>query len=375
MEERMKELYDEGRPSHADPESCVASRKAGREALTGAHVAGVSSREMPGNQDADAVYSAGRQHWRARHRGLGDRIESLLRRGRRFSARPSLAGLGVSALLLAALLGVGGLVPGWIAIAQTKATPPTSFEVASIRPANPSQRLRGFYPRPGRFWAINLPVKVLIDEAYHLDPVQLEGLPSWAGSRPYTIQAVMPPDMPRLPPRQISQLQDQMLRSLLGDRFKLKVHYATKILPVYNLVVAKGGLKMKSEPAAEYIKGQHSRTTLLAGRYWTMGSSSSRIAEFLTSIVGRTVIDKTGLTGRYDFNLTWTPWRIEAKGMAGSPGFGGNGGNEAGMAPAPDSSNLSIFTAIQQQLGLRLKPAKGPVKVLVVDHVEPPTPN
>jgi bla regulator protein blaR1 len=310
-----------------------------------------------------------------RNSSLGNRIEMLLRRGRKFSARPSLARLVVSAFLLALLLGAVGLVPGWTAIAQTKATLPTFFEVASIKPADPAGRIRGFKASPGRFWAVALPVEVLIEEAYHLDPVQPEGLPSWCKSRQYTIQAVMPPDTPHLPPRQLSRLQDQMLRSLLADRFNLKIHWATKLLPVYDLVVAKGGAKMKPARDADYIKGHRSRTVLLPGRYWALGTSSGEIASWLTSILGRTVIDKTRLTGRYDFDLRWTPWRSEAGGMAGGSGFGGNAGNETGIPHPPDSSGPSVFTAIRQQLGLKLKPAKAPVKVLVVDHVEPPTPN
>lgn len=285
--------------------------------------------------------------------------------------------LGVSALLLTVLLGAGGLMPGWIAVAQTKAALPTSFEVASIRLTSSTERLRGFFPKPGRFWAIGMQLKQLIDFAYHLDPVQLEGVPRWARSRRYTVQAVMPSDMPRLPPRQLGQVQGQMLQSLLADRFKLKVHWATKLLPVYDLVVAKGGPKMKLWSDADYIRTHHQATSMFfgIGRYTAWGNPSGQIAGNLTAVLGRRVIDKTGLTGRYSFDLTWTPWQSIGKGMNRSQGAGGAEENEAGRAPASDASGLSIFTAIQQQLGLKLKPAKGPVKVLVIDHVEPPTPN
>lgn len=300
-----------------------------------------------------------------------------LRRGRNSSARASLASLGVSALLLVVLLGAGGLMPGWIAIAQTKAALPTSFEVASIKPADPANRIIGLYPSRGRFTATQVRLQDLINYAYHLDPVQLEGVPRWARSRRYTIQAVMPPDMPHLTAGQRLQVQDKMLQSLLAGRFELKVHWATKLLPVYDLVVAKGGSKMKLWSDADSIRTHHQPTSDFfgIGRYTAWGNPSRQIAGNLTAFLGRRVIDKTGLTGRYSFDLTWTRWQSIGKEMNRSQGDGGAEENEAGRAPDADASGLSIFTAIQQQLGLKLKPAKGPVKVLVVDHVEPPTPN
>jgi bla regulator protein blaR1 len=311
-----------------------------------------------------------------RHSSLGDRIESLLRRGREFCARPSLGKLGVSGLLLALLLGAGGLIPGWIAIAQTSATLPARFEVASIRPTSPTERLRGWFPTPGRLTVMGMGLRELIGDAYHLDEVQLEGLPGWAKSRKYDIQAVMPPEAAHLPPHQRSQLKFRMLQSLLADRFKLRVHWATKILPVYDLVVAKGGPKMKLWSDADHRAHRDPGGMFLGfQRYTAWGNSSWRIASVLRAFLGREVIDKTGLTGQYDFDLTWTPWQTRASGMGSNSGSEANQGTGGGTASAPVSPGLSIFAAIQQQLGLRLKPAKGPVRVLVVDHVEPPTPN
>jgi uncharacterized protein (TIGR03435 family) len=310
---------------------------------------------------------------------LADRIESLLGRGADFSTRPFLGRLGVSALLLSLLLAVGGLIPGWIAVAQTKAGLPTSFEVASIKPANPAYRIIGFYPSPGRFLAMHVRLQDLINYAYALDPTQLQGkrLPSWARSRRYTIEAVMPPDTAHLPVRQRDQLQGQMLQSLLADRFKLRVRWASKVVPVYDLVVAKGGPKMRLWSDADYISTHHQPNSMRfeVGSYTAWGNPTAQIAGNLTAVLGRKVIDKTGLTGRYSFNLTWTPWQSRASGMASSSGPAGNDGTGETVAPAPVSPGLSIFAAIQQQLGLRLKPAKGSARVLVVDHAEPPTPN
>jgi uncharacterized protein (TIGR03435 family) len=294
---------------------------------------------------------------------------------------------GACAVLLAVLLGACALIPSRIAIAQTKGnampggTSPagetgllaTKFEVASIKPAEPANGAIFLRTFRGRFLATDIPLDVLIDNVYHLNPVQLEGLPSWAKSRRYNIQAVMPPEAAHLPPRQNSQLQLRMLQSLLADRFDLKVHWATKILPVYDLVLAKGGPKMKLWSDADPHKPGACRFE--AASYTAWGNSSSQIAWNLIQFAGRKVIDKTGLTGQYDFDLTWTPWQSRASGMGGNSGFDGHQGAGGATAPAAVSPGLSIFAAIQQQLGLKLKPARGPVKALVVDHVELPTPN
>jgi uncharacterized protein (TIGR03435 family) len=332
---------------------------------------------------------------------LADRIESLLHRGREFSARPSVANLGVGALLLAVLLGAGGLIPGWIAIAQT--TPPeslaemqqsacahlpksfcaglpTTFEVASIKPAKPDDPNITVRWPPGRFIAINDPIVNLIHMAYHLRPEQLEGLPSWAKSRRYTIQAEALPGIAKamkiahnLPARQrdaalevIWQSNLQMLRSLLADRFKLRVHRTNKQSSVYEIVIAKGGPKLKPFKKAELGAGHDSGVTSRRGVNEFVGVSLPYFAYFLSKYVGRTVIDRTGLSGRYDFTLRWNR-------MAGRFRMGFH--SKPGIPPKVDSAGPSIFIAMKEQLGLKLKPAKGPVQVLVVDHIEPPTPN
>jgi bla regulator protein blaR1 len=313
---------------------------------------------------------------------LAGRIESLLRRGREFSARPSLASLGVSAFLLAVLLIAGGFTPGWIAIAQTNATLPTSFEVASIRPGEPGDQHHDYMWRPsGRLDAINIWLEDLILHAYDIDTNQLTGLPSWAKSRVYTIRAVTPFDMSHLQTRQRMMVERQMLQSLLADRFRLKVHRATKQLPVYELVVAKEGTRLKSIGEADLMAGSayHKDHPMAGGMESGPGSISawgvqvSALAGALSGAVGRLVVDKTGLTGRYEIKLTWTP----LPGEDGAMDSGSDAGNNKprGMPDNMDFSGPSIFTALQEQLGLKLKSAKGPVEVLVVDHVEPPTPN
>jgi uncharacterized protein (TIGR03435 family) len=318
--------------------------------------------------------------------------ESLLHCGRELYTQPSRVSLGMSALLLAVLLGAGGLIPGWTAIAQTKTTLRPAFEAASIRRNNPAERVGGVYQRPGRFLAIGVDVDELIEFAYSVNRVRIEGLPSWAKarSRTYTIQAVMPPSASHLTRFQNDLTQDLMLQSLLADRFRLKVHRATKLLPVYQLLVAKGGPKMKAENDADFIKAHLNprsggRILIQEGHYGAWGNSSKDIASVLQQYLRREVIDKTGLTGRYDFSLTWTPWQDNT---ATSPGGSeaATGGTvptsparseaaTAGTAPVTAASGPSIFTAVKEQLGLKLKPARAPVEVLVVDHVEPPTSN
>jgi uncharacterized protein (TIGR03435 family) len=138
-----------------------------------------------------------------------------------------------------------------------------------------------------------------------------------------------------------------MVQALLADRFQLKLHTETRTLPAYDLVLAKGGSKLL--PSESNGKSIGVSRTHFNGQ----GLGMTSIAEELSKIAGRVVVDKTALTGRYDLKLQWTP----DDGAAG------------------DTDAPTLFTAIQEQLGLKLEPAKEPVPVLVVDHVEQPSPN
>jgi uncharacterized protein (TIGR03435 family) len=312
---------------------------------------------------------------------LVERIELLLRRGRVFSARPSPADLGACALLLAVLLAAGGLVPGWIAIAQTKTELPTSFEVASIKPAEPNSQNHAFMVSThGRLNVVNLPVEDLVLHAYGIDSNQLVGLPSWATSRLYTIEAEPPCDMAPFRKDQRWEAQRQMLQSLLADRFKLKVHRSTKQLPVYELVVTKGGPKLEPVSEAEYAavggvaREGHPLPGIQVGpeSIIAWGQPVSSLVGPLSGVAGRLVVDKTGITGRYYIKLTWNP----SSGGAGLDSGPTPEHGEPGGTPADANlSGPSIFTALQEQLGLKLRSAKGPVEVLVVDHVERPSEN
>jgi uncharacterized protein (TIGR03435 family) len=196
-------------------------------------------------------------------------------------------------------------------------------------------------------------------------------------------------ELQKMPQEQRSQQIRLMVQALLADRFKLKATRQTKELPVYALVVAKGGVKMKEAPAPPPnpsgappplpTPGSAPRPgmIMMTGRGEVTGTAVpvASIANILSrqpETGGRVVIDKTGLTGNYDWSLKWTP---ESGGpMGGGPGGpGGPGGGDS--APPPDASGPSFFTAIQEQLGLKLESQKAPVEVVVIDHIEEPSAN
>jgi uncharacterized protein (TIGR03435 family) len=172
--------------------------------------------------------------------------------------------------------------------------------------------------------------------------------PSWLSSTRFDIQAKADPDQIKSrTSEQLRELKQQMLQTLFADRFHLKVHQETRVLPAYDLVVAKGGVKLQpSHSNGKSIGMGHAH-------FNGEGLTMDLIVERLSKIIGRVIVDKTNLTDRYDFKLQWTP----------------------DDASATDDSAPSFFTAIQEQLGLKLESAKEPVPVLVVDHIEQPTPN
>ena len=231
-----------------------------------------------------------------------------------------------------------------------------SYEVVSIKPHKPFSDAGGHgYLADGLdFRGITL--GGLIADAYGIaDQNQIYGLPAWVLSSYYDIQAKVDAQtaetLKSLPPDALTVQQASMLRSLFADRCHLKAHLETRDLPVYDLVIAKSGLKMKEAPPEEehggYIVGSE------------MKGSSTDIQFLISNLAGwsgRKVIDKTGLTGRrFDFDLKWIP--------------------EDRRDSDPANAGPSIFTALQEQLGLKLVPSKAPVEVLVIDHIERPTPN
>jgi uncharacterized protein (TIGR03435 family) len=275
---------------------------------------------------------------------------------------------------------------------QATAAPRLSFELASIKPhasGDNVSRLGG--PDLSRFSAINVTVKSLIEFAYHVEDFQISGGPSWIAYDKFDVDAKvedsLAEQMRKLPLMQQSDQMRFMVQSLLADRFKLSVSHATKELPVLALVVAKGGPKLTGAAAPDSTdnsargssppSGENHGSDTRPGRV-TFSARDGQVnvtakatpitdmATILSRQLRRPVLDQTGLKGTYDWALQWT---------AGAGLGGGPLPPVPGAADAPDSSGPSIFTAIQEQLGLRLESTKGPVDTIVIEHIEQPSEN
>ena len=268
-------------------------------------------------------------------------------------------------------------------------TPPASasFEVASIKPNHSGDRRFFVSWQPGRFNANGMTLKFLITMAYDVKEFQVSGGPGWVNSDRYDIDAKEPDsiaqELEKLPDEQREPLADSMLQSLLADRFQLKLTRGTKDMPAYALVVAKNGAKLQAakpidtQPDAPSGPGGHPHGPMMRmgrGELTGQGIALSFLASMLSRQLGRAVLDQTGLKGNYDFTLKWTPEQGQGM-MMGGPAGGPGGGPPPDGAPAPDASGPSIFTALQEQLGLRLEATKAPAEVLVIDHVEKPSEN
>ena len=252
--------------------------------------------------------------------------------------------------------------------AQSPAARPVfdAFEVATIK-LTPFDWSGGRFIRmqtAHRFVARNHALKTLIAAAYNLTPRAISGAPGWVDSDHYDILAEAPGEV-----RPNLDEQMAMLRKLLSDRFNLTFHREQKEFSIYALTLAKNGPKLKEstispdaspEGPPPLIFVVSPQSLHLPGRNATMAELAS---VFQRAALDRPVIDKTGLSGRYDFDLEFTPDESQFGGA-----FGKRPGND-------DSAKPGLFAAIQQQLGLRLEATRGPVEALVVDHVERPSDN
>jgi uncharacterized protein (TIGR03435 family) len=236
------------------------------------------------------------------------------------------------------------------ALAQT---PPASFEVATVKLNKSGDRAMGNHFDPERGTWTNTPLRVLITNAYRVQSDQLLGGPDWIRSERWDIEA-------KTEGATTTQQKFRMLQPLLEDRFKLKVHRETREMPEYRLVIAKRGSKLR-EFKKEDGDTRQMGTRIGRGLIDAHGTEFNELTFFLRSELGRPVVDATGLTGKYDFKLDWVPDESQP--------------NSGGDAPPPDATGASIFAAIQEQLGLKLEAMKGPVEVLVIDHVEKPSEN
>jgi uncharacterized protein (TIGR03435 family) len=235
-----------------------------------------------------------------------------------------------------------------------------AFEVATIKPVDTDAKAGRYIIMQGthRFVEKAYTLKLLIAAAYDLNPRTISGGPAWIESEHYDIVAVTPGEV-----RPTHDEQMSMLRGLLADRFKLTFHREQKVFSIYELTVAKNGPKLKASTAAPddppaLISTVYPQRIVMPARNATM-SDLARLMQ--RAILDRPVVDKTGLSGRYDFDLEWAPDETQ---------FGGE--VPAASAEAPSAP---LFSAIQQQLGLRLEATRGPVAALVVDKAERPSAN
>jgi len=293
------------------------------------------------------------------------------------------------ATALGIVAALGAISPGRAA----QVPPNPEFEVASIKPNNSGGRGSTMGVQPGRYTATNVTLRALILNAYHLESVQLSGGPAWIGADHFDIVAKIPADVPP------SSLPE-MLRALLADRFKLVTHTQSRQLPIYALVPARSDKKLGpqlhpstseceaaagestlkakegkekskeargSAPAAPRSSGQRPpcTTRMAPGRLSGSAMTMPALAGSLSGAVERTVLDRTGIMGAFDVELTWTPDQMPQRSAGADP--------SKAKPVKVDPNGPSIFTALREQLGLKLGSSKGAVDVLVVDRVERPT--
>ena len=210
-------------------------------------------------------------------------------------------------------------------------------------------------------------VSHMIEFAYNLHSFQIAGGPGWLTTATWEVSAKVdqpPADWSTLSNDAHLAIQRQRMAAVLAQRFALKCHPGTRELPVYNLVLAKSGSKLTPTSADAEKKGSFSSHGEAASvRMEGAGATTEQLAANLSRALGRTVIDKTGLAGSYDFTLTYAN-----DPAAGSPAAAPESASDSASGP-------TIFTAIEEQLGLKLESAKGPVPVLVIDSVQKPTAN
>src|SRR6266513_1143090 len=267
---------------------------------------------------------------------------------------------------------------------QDAAASTLGYEVALIKPNKSANNMVRLKFSPNGFDGTNVTLQVLVKDAYGVEDNQISGGPSWFNSDRYDINAKMDSGtadaLHKLNEDQGRLVRQHMLQALLGDCFKLTVRHETKELSVYALIAAKSGPKLhEAKPGDTYPDGMKGpdgvgRPGFMLrerGEITGQGIPMTALAELLTQQLDRSVVDKTGLTGIYDFKLQWTPDESQGAMFKGPE----PGPQTPTSTSSPDSSGPSVFTAIQEQLGLRLESQKGPVEVLVIDHVEKPSEN
>jgi bla regulator protein blaR1 len=251
--------------------------------------------------------------------------------------------------------------------AAAAAQPPDTFEVASIKLGDPLTNGTSFNFQNGAGIKIDgATLKSLIQFAYDLNDYQLVGASGWMTSDRY---AILAKGVVTEGPAGYRDMNDQQrkfagalirtrLKKLLAERFQLAIHNETRELPIYALVLAKGGVKMQPNTSPD-----GSPQSMMTGRatFKATRASVDSIAKALGSITSRPVYDETGLKGYWDFKMEWTP-----EAAAAAP--------DAIERPV-EAAGPTLFTALQEQMGLKLEARKGPVEIVVIDRAERPSEN
>jgi uncharacterized protein (TIGR03435 family) len=247
---------------------------------------------------------------------------------------------------LATILGI--LLTIGPCFAQTPAADPR-FEVASVKPAKPGPEGVWTDGSPIRIRMMNMSLKELIGYAYSLKDYQIFG-PAWIDSENFDVFAKAPDDAAASPQKQQRRQMRAMTQSLLAERFKLVVHREQRPLPIYALVVAKGGAKIQELGPNP---GDNVFAEIRRGHVAAQRMPMSQLVDILNHQVDRPIRDETEIKGVFDVKLDWWP---ESK---------DSNQDDVGLAAKPN-----LFEALQSQLGLKLELRKDPVEVLVVDHAE-----
>jgi len=265
--------------------------------------------------------------------------------------------------------------------------PKFQYEVGIIKPSKPGSGPGGYsFPSDG-FKATNVSLQTLVEAAYHIGDDQILGAPKWLNSDRYDVEAKMDgsaaAELQKLTREEQNVARQQMLQAFLADRLMLTIHREAKEFSVYLLVIAKNGAKLQeAKPGDTYADGIKGRdgSPLEAGNTRMTGGRNARtltahavpistLTQLLLAFLGRPVLDKTGLAGKYDFTLTWGPDDNRP------PALIGGSSNDGSPSVVSDSNGPPLLTALQEQLGLKLESGKGPVEVIVIDHVERPSGN
>jgi uncharacterized protein (TIGR03435 family) len=235
-----------------------------------------------------------------------------------------------------------------------------SFEVATIKPSKPDDQRKAFIVQGNQFHIINQPLTQIISFAFDVQVKQVIGLPAWAESDKFDIDGK--PDGEGAPNGKQWKI---MIQKMLADRFKLAFHKDKKELSVYVLSVSKTGAKLtKNDSAPNGLP-----SLFFGGGLGKLNVRNALMTDFTglmqSAVLDRPVVDQTGLTGRFDFTLNWTPDDSQFSGMG------------AKIPPPTDSADAppNLYTAIQEQIGLKLEATKAPADVMVIDAVEKPSAN